>query len=361
MHPTTLGDRWLGARAGAVAGALLVASLAACSSATTGAASAPVTAVATTAPRSVTPPPPPPAPTTTPAKPAPTAKPRSPLTGLTTGVGRRVLAVKVDNTGSAHPQQGLSKADVVYVEQVEGGLTRLMALFSSRLPQAVGPVRSARISDLHILRSYGKVAYAYSGAQGKLLPVIHRAPLRDVSAYHARGYYRVAGRLAPYNELASPRQLLRQAPGAARARDVGFRFGPPQTPGRRVRALQASWPAASIAAAWSPARHRWLLSMDGRPDLAAEGGQLSARTVVVQFVDMPDSRFHDFLGNYTPLVQVTGSGGAWVLRDGRAYRARWTRRGAGRTRFAHAGKPVTFAAGPTWVLLVQRGRRVTLR
>ena len=49
-----------------------------------------------------------------------------------------VYAVKVDNTGHAHPQAGLSKADVVYVEQVEGGVTRLAAIYSSELPG--GPV-----------------------------------------------------------------------------------------------------------------------------------------------------------------------------------------------------------------------------
>ena len=50
-----------------------------------------------------------------------------------------VYAVKVDNTGHAHPQVGLSKADVVYVEQVEGGVTRLAAIYSSEYPKFVGP------------------------------------------------------------------------------------------------------------------------------------------------------------------------------------------------------------------------------
>ena len=63
-----------------------------------------------------------------------------------------VYAVKVDNTGHAHPQAGLSKADVVYVEQVEGGVTRLAAIYSSEYPKYVGPVRSGRITDIDLLR-----------------------------------------------------------------------------------------------------------------------------------------------------------------------------------------------------------------
>ena len=80
----------------------------------------------------------------------------------------------------AHPQIGLEDADVVYIEQVEGGLTRLAAVFSSTIPVRIGPVRSARISDIDILSQYGRVAFAYSGAQRKLLPVITAANLQDL-------------------------------------------------------------------------------------------------------------------------------------------------------------------------------------
>ena len=88
------------------------------------------------------------------------------------GTDGPVLVVKVDDTTQAHPQIGLDKADLVYIEEVEGGLTRLAAVFSSEIPAQVGPVRSARISDIDLLSQYGHVAFAYSGAQSKMLPVI---------------------------------------------------------------------------------------------------------------------------------------------------------------------------------------------
>ena len=98
------------------------------------------------------------------------------------GTNGPVLAVKIDDTNAAHPQIGLEDADVVYIEQVEGGLTRLAAIFSSVIPERVGPVRSARISDIDILSQYGRVAFAYSGAQKKLLPVINAANLQNLGA-----------------------------------------------------------------------------------------------------------------------------------------------------------------------------------
>ena len=81
------------------------------------------------------------------------------------GVDGQLLAVKIDDTNMAHPQIGLEDAEIVFIEQVEGGLTRLAAIFSTVIPQRVGPVRSARISDIDVLSQFGRVAFAYSGAQ----------------------------------------------------------------------------------------------------------------------------------------------------------------------------------------------------
>jgi hypothetical protein len=98
------------------------------------------------------------------------------------GIDGQLLVVKVDDTNAAHPQIGLEDADIVYIEQVEAGLTRLAAIYSTVIPQRVGPVRSARISDIELLSQYGRVAFAYSGAQRKLLPVIAAANLQDLGA-----------------------------------------------------------------------------------------------------------------------------------------------------------------------------------
>src|ERR1700686_2089464 len=67
------------------------------------------------------------------------------LTGLPdpTAVTKRRSAptIKMDNTPQAHPQYGVNQADVVYEEIVEGGITRLAAIFNSNLPTKVGPGR----------------------------------------------------------------------------------------------------------------------------------------------------------------------------------------------------------------------------
>jgi hypothetical protein len=295
---------------------------------------------------------------TTPSpKPSPPAV--HPFTGGKKGLDNRVLAVKIDNTHSAHPQMGLKSADIVYAEQVEGGVTRIMAVFSSSVPSRVGPVRSARISDLHILEQYGHPALAYSGVQSKMKPLMRRGPLYDVSPGHAGGAYsRAGGRPAPYNLVAAPKALLRRAPKASKPKDIGFRFGEAPAGGKKVKSFTARWPSATMSFRWSAKQKRWLTYQDGGADRAAEGGQLGGRTVVVQYAKTTRSRFHDFLGNYTPLVETIGTGKATVLRDGKAYAAKWSRRSkSAGTKFTTAsGQPMTFATGQVWVVLVNAGK-----
>ncbi|MEV4472592.1 DUF3048 domain-containing protein [Nonomuraea salmonea] len=280
-----------------------------------------------------------------------------PFTGKPYEKLRPVLAVKIENTAAGKPQLGLKSADIVYIEQVEAGLTRLMAIFSSKLPAKVGPVRSARISDLHIAPQFGKPAFSYSGAQTKMLPLIAEASLFDVGDSHNPGaYFRQPGRFAPYNLFANTKQLLAKAPKASKAKDIGFTFGDAPEGGTPRKSYTVKWPAARFTFAWSEAKQQWLIWQDGKKDMAAEGGQLGAPTIVVQYTKTERSQFHDKNQSYTPLVHTTGKGSAIVLRDGKAFKAKWERESedSGTTFTTMSGEPMNFAPGQVWVALASR-------
>jgi hypothetical protein len=288
--------------------------------------------------------------------PSAAAQLRSPFTGEPVPSLNRVLAVKIDNIVYARPQTGLARADIVYVLPVEGGLSRLMAIFSSRYPPAVGPVRSAREDDLQLLRQFGRPAFAYSGATPRLLPHIHRtARIVNLYAGTSSGYYRDLSRVAPYNLYAHTRQLLAQAPGASTARDIGFRFGPPPAGGKATRSVPVSYPSASFRFTWSAAKGRWLVTMDGTPAVTSGGVRLSAATVVIQHTTVRTSRFKEY-GFRPPYAESVGSGTTLVLCDGRAWAGHWSRPTAnGGTTFTTAsGGPMTFARGPVWIVLTRR-------
>jgi hypothetical protein len=279
----------------------------------------------------------------------------SPFTGEPVKGLQRVLIVKIDNLVLARPQTGLTRADIIYLIPVEGGLSRIMAVFSSHFPPVIGPIRSTREDDINLLRQYGRPAFAYSGADPRLLPLVHRARIVDLYDGRARGYFRDLNRFAPHNLYARTGELLGQAPGASKAHDIGFRFGPPPPGGRRTTSRSVSFPAAAFTFRWSAAKRRWLVWMDGTRAASTEDGQLGAATVVIQYTTVRSSRFHK-AGVPSPYAQSVGSGTALVLRGGKSWAARWSRpRADGGTTFTTAtGQPMTFSRGQVWIVLAAK-------
>ncbi|MCP9988970.1 DUF3048 domain-containing protein [Streptomyces sudanensis] len=280
----------------------------------------------------------------------------SPFTGLP-GRSGPVLAVKIDNVRAARPHTGLGAADIVYVEQVEAGLTRFLAVYSSRQPPRVGPVRSARESDVELLRQFGRPALAYSGVRSALEGFLRDAPLHALPPERApAAYVRDPARPAPHNLYLRPERALAAAPDAGPARDVGFRFGAAPPGGRPVAEHTVRFPAARHTFTWSAPDGRWLVGLDGTAARTTDGGRVGARTVVVQYVTVRPSTFEDRGGSVTPYTETVGSGTALVLRDGEAHDARWSRpSAAGGTSFTTpSGEPLAFAPGPVWIVLAPR-------
>ena len=285
------------------------------------------------------------------------------------GVDGQVLAVKIDDTNAAHPQIGLEDAEVVYIEQVEGGLTRLAAIFSTVIPQRVGPVRSARISDIDILRQYGRVAFAYSGAQRKLLSVIKAANLEDLGAQHESPtiYTTDPERTSPFAMVLRANLLMakikEQNLVVDSAKNVGFVFGELQEGGKALNKVVMKWPAATYSAEWSDTDSRWRLSHNGKLNLADSGVVLGPTTLVIQMVRIVPSEYSDKLGGITPLSETVGTGKAYVLRNGEVFTTIWNRAtpDSGTTFTFSDGSVMNFAPGQIWVALTDREPEFTWR
>ncbi len=293
-----------------------------------------------------------PIPASPPPSPLPSPPPVSPFTGMPTDLGAPVLCVKIDNAAPARPQTGLDVADLVYVEPVEGGISRLLAVYQSRLPPVVGPVRSTRLTDLQLLANFGRPALAFSGAAADVSALVARAPVLDVSAEVRGGdYRRDRRRPMPYN-LYGDAMALRQ--GGAPPRDIGFRFGPTPPGGRPVPGTNVRYRAADIGVQWVPGEARWVISMDGAPLTSAAGPRLGAATVVLQRVSVQDTAIRDASGAPSPFAATVGAGDAVVLRDGLAFTGNWSRPtpDAITTFTLPDGSPLTFAPGLIWVILV---------
>ena len=273
-----------------------------------------------------------------------------------------VLVVKIDDTTQAHPQIGLEDADIVYIEQVEGGLTRLAAVFSSVVPQRIGPVRSARISDIEIMSQFGRVAFAYSGAQSKLLPVIAAANLQDLGAQRQSPtiFTTDPTRIQPYAMVLRADLLMQKINDENyqidSAKSVGFKFGPLQEGGAETSKAVMHWPAATYSATWSNDDSRWLLSHNNSVNVADSGVVLGPTTLVIQLVSITPSEYGDKFGGVTPFSQTVGTGKAYVLRDGQRFVTTWNRASADDgTTFSFAdGTVMNFDPGQIWIALTDQ-------
>lgn len=174
-----------------------------------------------------------PTPPTAPTK--PDGQPTDPLTGGEVSEDD-VIAVKVENIAAARPQVGLNQADITFVQEVEGAQTRLIAVYHSRFPKRVGPVRSARSTDVQLLPLFGNPGLVYSGANPSVQRKIDNASITTIPC-SARDNRRVA----PHNvfvdldNIAKSTKLAKAtsigwifndtAPRAASARAVKVRVG----------------------------------------------------------------------------------------------------------------------------------------
>ena len=110
-----------------------------------------------------------------------------PLTGLPAeGAAPRhpVMVVKIDNSAASTPQVGLSGADLVAEELVEGGSTRLAVFYYSQVPDRVGPVRSMRATDIGIVEPAEAVLVASGGAPPTVRRVKRRGHQGRLGGWH---------------------------------------------------------------------------------------------------------------------------------------------------------------------------------
>jgi hypothetical protein len=324
--------------------------------------------------------------TTSTTSPSTTAPPTSttgapaavyPLTGLpvTTpgGETRPALVVKIDNAdgsgaaNNARPQMGLNQADVVYEEMVEGSVSRLAAIFQSMDPGQVGPVRSARSTDVAVFSALNKPLFAWSGANDTFFALIRSSPLIDVGFdAHPDVYTRQSGYVAPHNLFSDTGKLWGLAPGDASPppalwpfRAYGQTLPPDAAP---VVSFHIDWGggAGNAPADWTWHADTGLFFRDqkGTPHVDAAGNQIAVPNVIVQNVQYVDTGIRDVVGTPVPEGQLVGSGTCSVLTAGSIVPCHWSKASADAVTVYTddaTNQPIPLTPGRTWVELAPIG------
>lgn len=293
----------------------------------------------------------------------------SPLTGLVASdklsVFRRALAVKVDNLDvpgeSARPQAGIVDADVVFEELVEGGITRLVAVFQSRIPARVGPVRSARTTDPILLSQLNQPLFAWSGGNGGVMGAVRASALRDMG-YDAQpaAYGRDGSRRSPHNMFVTPGLLYAAAPKDVQPprslfafRDAGEKLSSTAKPVKGVRLDFGGVASAPVSWLYDAKADGWRRTQSGTPHVDDQGRAVVPRNVVILFTPYGASPADP----RSPEAQSIGKGEAWVLSKGRIVGGTWERSRPDQAAILkdRRGREIKLTRGKTWIELPKPG------
>jgi hypothetical protein len=271
-----------------------------------------------------------------------------------------VIAVKIDDTAAGRPSLGLEKADVIYIEEAEGGLSRMVAVFASAKPR-VRAVRSIRSSDPELLGQYGRIIVVASGGGGRSLPDLDRSGLRSSIFDRGQvGFSRDRSRRGPYNvvsDLAKVSATIK----ADGVRNVGFTWAaadPRLAAAKSAINVSTRVGSTGVGFVWDAKLASYIRTDRGRRILTASGALLAKPNVLVQFCQVTSDRSDvDVNGNPSAFTRSVGSGRVVLFRNGKRIEGRWSRPKVGApTVFKDAaGTPLLFAPGGTIVALVRPG------
>jgi hypothetical protein len=290
----------------------------------------------------------------------------NPYTGIGPVPSRPVVSVKIDDTAPGRPQINIDKADIVYIEAVEGVLTRLAAIFGTNKP-TVGYVRSTRPSDPDLLLQFGKLTAVYSGGSHDSIPRIHRSGIRSWSNDGGAGFFaRVnnpdgLGYINLVIHLGKVAKNTKTTP----PRPMGWTFDPslkglPTKKATDIRTeVTGSYSHGTpVEFRYDPKLHKYVRYIDGVRQVESDGKPVAATNVIVQSCIVKNHpQDVDVLGNPSQFTVTTGHGNVAVFRQGKRIDGTWSRHSIHHGTVLHTkgGKRLPLHPGNTWVVLVRNG------
>lgn len=295
------------------------------------------------------------------------AIPIAPLTGLPDPGGaalkRPALTVKIENTPEALPQWGIDQADVVYEEIVNGGITRLAAIFNSQAPAKIGPVRSVRPTDTQVVWPLGGI-FAFSGGAPYAITSIETVPglklVDEDVADETSAMYRDPNLYPPHNLFGVGPALF--AIGGTPAPPPAlftYRSAGEKLKGTKVASFVVNFPSIyPVTWTWDATSQSWDRTLFGKADVTGTGVRESPKNVVVMYVNYVNG-----IGTLNSYADLQGSGTADIFTNGKEVTGTWSR-GASMSdiiTYQNAkGASIDLTPGQTWVEILDDGAALSV-
>ena len=277
---------------------------------------------------------------------------------------RRVVLVSLDNVLNARPHYGIFFADLVYEMPVEGGASRLVAVFYENSQEIIGPVRSARVYMVDIAREWQGL-FVHCGGSQESLNQLARGYVNWLNEIGQGAFFwRDRSRRAPYNVMTSTEliyQFLEHRNWALYQTPRGFRFY-----GEREQITRRYAQADIVRVHYRLARNNYIFNratglyaryIGDEPFIDANNNaQLHVANIIVQHVN---STVIDNEGRLR--INLVGEGTAMLFTGGTVQYGTWTRSNLDSpTLFLNEnGEEWKLNSGQTWIQIVDRNVTVS--
>jgi hypothetical protein len=286
---------------------------------------------------------------------------RNPLTGapLDSTSADRVVAVKVDNSTEAGPAIGIQEAEMVIEAPVEGGITRLTALFFENEPNVIGPIRSVRPVDADLLSPW-RPYLVTTGGQDFVYREILAAGV-EILDEGTDGLFQTIERRAPYNQVATI-PLIEQEAGEGAPSVAALPFGDAAFSGDPATTVAIPFSGvADVAWEYDSASGRYVRLVNGEPyeifpEYDADLTGFSTDTVIVLKAAQRSAGYTDANDVDVPTFDVIGFGDVMVFHSGQVVTGQWLRaaQSDGWVFLDDTGAQFTLPVGAVWMEIVPR-------
>lgn len=286
---------------------------------------------------------------------------RNPLTGapLAAASTARVVAVKVDNAPEAGPPIGIQDAELIIEAPVEGGVTRLTAMFYESEPQVIGPIRSVRPVDADLLAPWQPLLVT-TGGQSFVYREILAAGV-EILDEGTEGLFQQIERRQPYHLVATIPLITREA-GEGAPQVTALPFGDTALEGEAATTLSIPFSGvADVGWSYDASSETYTRSVGGEPyqiypEYNAPLAGFATDTVIVLKAAQRSAGYADTAGADVPTFDVIGFGEVMVFHGGEVRVGQWLRgaQADGWVFLDETGTPFTIPEGRVWFEIVPR-------
>ncbi len=270
-----------------------------------------------------------------------------------------LMALMIDNHSDARPSSGLDNAHLVFEAEVEGGITRIMGIFSSGQDlEEMGPIRSARPYFVDWARELSAL-YAHVGGSPDALVKIQQDKIFDINEFfNGKYFWRDNNKPMPHNVYTSSEKLEQYLSdkNADRNRFVPWFFKEDEKFEKRAESgsIKIDYRLGMYKVEWKydKENNNYLRYVAGEPYMVKDGEVVGAKNILIQVasaIELDDKLRLE--------MKIIGDGLSLICMDGKCEPGTWEKKHpSDRTRFyGENGREVMFNAGMTWIQVVRPG------